>query len=164
MIKVKEYLDVKKRAEELGCNIPNSLAILPRDFANAKSKGDLLHEDTTSTVRVLWKQEGVIETPIEKAGESIPAILEESFYWVGPTIFFASTLIIQNPHLIDIALGVISNYLTDWFKGLTEGRKKATLDVVVETKSGSYKEIHYEGAIEGLEELPKVIRSLHDEQ
>lgn len=122
-MKIEKYIDVKNRAEELDCNVPSQLAILPRNFENAKSKKDLIHEDTTSTVRVLLRQEKIIETPLEKEGESIPYVAEEAFGWEGPLIFFTSVFIIQNPYLIDIAIGVISNYLTDFFKGII-GEKK----------------------------------------
>jgi len=164
LIKVEEYFDVKKKAQDLDCNIPDSIAILPRNFENAKSKEDLVHEDTAATIRVLWKQNKIVETPLEKEGEAIPFVVEEAFGWIGPLIFFTSAVIAQNPYLIDISIGVISNYLTDWFKGLMDGEKEVSLDVVVETKSGSYTKIRYEGSPEGLKELPKIIRSMHDEQ
>jgi hypothetical protein len=163
MLQVEEFPDIKKKAQELGCNVPKTIAILPRNFISAKSKVDLVNENTTTTVRVLWKQAGIIETPIEKEGEKIPELALNWFEWVGPTILFTSALITQNPQLVDIALGVISNYLTDWFKGLPKEQKKARLNIVEETRSGSYKRLQYEGDVEGLKELPKIVRSLHDE-
>jgi hypothetical protein len=164
MVEVKDYIDVKKRAEDLKCNVPDSMAILPRNFENAKTKEELIHEDATATIRVLWNNEGIVETPIEKEGESIPFVVENAFEWIGPLILFTSTLVTQNPQLIDVSLGVISNYLTDWFKGVRRSERTAKLDVVVEKRNGSYKKIHYEGSPEGLKELPKIIRSVHDEQ
>ena len=164
MAKVVDYFDVKKRALELDCAIPNSLAILPRNFENAKSKVDLVHENTTPTIRILWRQNNIVETPLEKKGENISYVFEESFGWVSPLIFFTSVFIIQNPYLIDVAIGVISNYLTDWFKGISDKEKKVSLNIVEETRSGSYKKIDYSGPLEGLQELPAIIRSIHDEQ
>ena len=164
MIQIEDFPDVKNKAREMGCNVPETLAILPKNFISAKSKGELINEDTASTVRVLWKQAGIVETPIEKEGEKIPELVMNWFEWVGPTILFTSTLITQNPQLIDIALGVIANYLTDFFKGVPKGQKKAKLDFVEETKSGNYKRLHYEGDVEGMKDLPKIIRSLHDEE
>lgn len=72
MIKIEQYFDVKKKAQALGCNIPDSIAILPRNFEDAKSKEDLVHEDTTPTIRILWRQNNIIETPVEKEGKKIP--------------------------------------------------------------------------------------------
>jgi hypothetical protein len=164
MIQVEDFTDIKKKAQELDCNVPKTLAILPKNFTSAKSKSELVNEDTASTIRVLWKQAGVVETPIEKEGEEIPELVLNWFEWVGPTILFTSTLISQNPQLIEISLGVIANYLTDWFKGFPKRQRLAKLDIVAETKSGTYKKLHYEGDAKGLKDLPKIIRSLHDEE
>jgi len=164
MCEIKSYVDVKKRIEDLGCNLPKSIAILPRNFESARTKNELIHEDTTKTVRSLWRQSGINETPIEQEGEIFPFIVEESFQWVGPLILFTSTLITQNPQLVDVSIGVISNYLTDWFKGIRNDQKKAVLDAVVEKKDGTYTRVHYEGPPEGMKELPRIIRSTHDEE
>jgi hypothetical protein len=164
-VKVEEGFDVKKRAGELDCSIPNLITILPRNFANAKSKEELVYEDEAPTIRTLWRTNGIVETPLEKKGERIPYVVEESFEWVGPMIFIASQFITQNPSLVDTAISIISTYLLDWwFKGLGDNQKKARLKVIVETKTGTYKEVDYEGPPGGLSELPKIIRSLHDEE
>jgi hypothetical protein len=160
---IEDSINVKQKAQDLNCNIPTSIAILPRNFENAPSKDELVHADTTSTIRVLWRQNGIIETPIEKETESIPFVVEESFEWIGPIIFFTATFISQNPHLIDISIGVISNYLTDWFKGIRKEERKTKLDIIVETPSGVYKKIRYEGSPDGLKDLPGIIRSIKDE-
>jgi hypothetical protein len=55
--------------------------------------------------------------------------------------------------LLSIALNVIANYATDFFKGIPR-RKKVVLDVIVEDKTGRRsKKIHYEGEAEGLKEI-----------
>ena len=65
----------------------------------------------------------------------------------------------QNPNAISVAIGVISNYLTDWFKG-TVGDKRVRLDIVVEIEGSKYKRVHYDGNVEGLRELPKILREV----
>jgi hypothetical protein len=161
MIKVSNFLDVKKKAQELGCNIPTSIAILPRNFDSVKSKDELIHEDTAPTVRVLWRQNNIVETPLEYPGEKFPQAAEEALEWTGPIIFIPTLLISQNPYLITIAINVISNYLTDWFKGILPLERKVKLRVVIETSQGNYKEIEYEGTEDGLRNLPKIIKEVH---
>ena len=163
MIKVEDYIDVKKTIEKLGCISPTLVAILPRNFASAKSRDEFIHEDSTLTIRTLWRQSGITETPIEQEAESFSIMTEESFEWVGPLILFTATAITQNPQLVDVSIGVIANYLTDWFKGVRKSEKNAKLDVIVEKENGLYKRIHYEGSPEGLKEIPKIVRSIHDE-
>lgn len=163
MILVEDYINVKKRIESLGYNQPAAMAILPRNFEKASSRSELVYEGTSETIRKLWKQKGILDTRLEKEGEKTFFVIEESFEWIGPLILFTSTMITQNPQMVDLSIGVISNYLADWFKGITESEKKAKIDVIVEKKDGSYKKIHYEGPIEGLKELPGIARSIHDE-
>jgi hypothetical protein len=163
-IEVSEYVDVKKRALELGCNIPTELALLPRNFEVVKSRDELIHEGSVPTIRVLWRQAGISETKIEKEGDRYSCVQEKAFReWIGPIIFVGISLLSQNPHAISVALGVISNYLTDWFKGIPDNRKIVRQDLVVETieaKGMIYKRIRYEGDIEGLQQLPEIIREV----
>ena len=163
MFKISDFIDVKKKAQEIGCNIPSHIALLPRNFDTALSKEELIHESTTPTVRVLWRQNGITETPLEQPGEKFPFVAEKAFEWVGPTIFISAMLLSQNPHLVTIALNVISNYLTEWFRGIPRDRRKAKLRIIIETKSGCYKKIEYEGPPDELKVLPQVIREVHNE-
>lgn len=163
-VQITDYVDVRKRALELGCNEPRELCILPRNFDTAKSRDELIHESSTPTVRVLWKQAGIQETKTEKEGEKFPQISEKQFIgWIGPTIFVGASLLSQNPNVISIALGVISNYLTDWFKG-TVGDKRVRLDIVVEMEGNKYKRVHYEGNVDGLKELPKILHEVRPDE
>jgi hypothetical protein len=163
VIKVGDYLDLTKKLKEFDFVYPKSLAILPTNLDSAESKKDLVNSDSTSTVRILWRKAGVVETPIEDRN-TIPELHQESFEWVGPTIIFAATLIAGNPELVELAIAVISDYLTEWLRGIVKEERKAKLRIVAQTKTGSYRDIHYDGDVEGLKELPKVIRSLNDEQ
>lgn len=164
MIKVENYVNVKEKAQKLNLNIPLQIALLPKNFKTAKDKKELIHASTTPTVRKLWIQNNIQETPIEKSGEKIPCSAEKAFEWIGPTIFVSSLLLSQNPHLVNIALNVISNYLTDWFRGIAYNERKVKLSIVVETRSGDYKEVKYEGPLDGLGKLPKIIKEIHDEK
>lgn len=162
MIQITDYINVKEKARELGCNIPTSLALLPRNFEIAKSKDELIHESTVPTIRVLWRQNNIDETQLEKEGEKFPLIEEKALEWAAPIIFVSSALLSQNPHLISVALNVISNYLTDWFKGIPGSDKKAKLCIVEQTEKGPCKKIFYEGDPEGLKELLKIIHEVHN--
>lgn len=163
MIKVNDYPNLNAKIEEFGLIFPESLAILPDNLANAKSKNELVNAQTTSTVRVLFRNAGIVETPIEKDKE-IPERILESFDWVGPTIFIASALISQNPEIVDKTLGTILEYLQDFFKGIPKQERNAKLHIVTTTRKGDYKLVDYEGPENGLKELPEVIRSLRDER
>jgi hypothetical protein len=160
MITVSDYINVGERLRELNCTVPSSIAILPGNFENAKSKTDFIHEETTPTVRSLWRQSGVTETPIEEPGERFPLRDEKQFEWLVQIIFISASLLSQNPHLVDIALDVISNYLTDWFRGIAQENRRAKLVIVVETRGGKCKRIEYEGPPDGMKDLPDIIEGV----
>lgn len=162
-IQMSDYIDVKGKARQLGCNIPTGISILPRNFDSAAKATELIHESSASTIRLLWRKEGIQETRIEKESEKYPEILENAFEWIGPLIFISYATISHNPHLISIATGVISNYLTDWFKGIT-GQRRVRFSFAIEKKDGTYKRIDYDGPPDGLQNLPGIIEkvSVHE--
>ena len=157
-----EYIDVRAQALKLGCNVPTALALLPINFDTAKSKDDLVHEDSVLTIRKLFRQAGIAETKIEKDGEKIPYEQRKSFEWVAPTLFVSASLLSQNANFISIALNVISNYLTDYFKGIISD-KTVKIDIVVEqTEKNKSKRIQYEGSLEGLDELTQILKEIRN--
>lgn len=157
---IQDFVNVEERARILGCNVPTSLALLPRNFEEAESKDNLLHESSATTVRVLFRSNGIMETPLESDDERFPEVSEKSFEeWIGPTIFVSFALLSQNPHILSLALGVLSNYLTDFFKGLPNPGK-AKLSIVVETRKKTYKRIDYEGPVSGLEKIAEVAKEV----
>ena len=81
------------------------------------------------------KPDSVCQCPLQ---EKFPCIHENAFEWIVPTIFISSFLLSQNPHSISVVLGVISNYLTDWLKGIPSN-KEVKLDIIEETRTGKYK-------------------------
>jgi hypothetical protein len=163
-IQLSEYLDVRKRASELGCSPPNGVVLLPRNFDRAKSKQELVHESSMPTVRTILRQARIPETRLEEEGDHFPYAQQNAFEWIGPIIFVSASFLTQNPDVISVALGMISDYLTDFFKGIPGARKTAKFDIVIgPTKSESYKRIHYDGDVDGIREMEKVVRALQDE-
>jgi len=160
LTKVIEFIDIEARCQALGCNVPTGFAILPRNFESAASKSDLIHEDTTPTVRALFAEKGIVETRIEQDGEKLPYFEENSYEWIGPIIFVGATVFSQNPNLITVGLGVVSNYLTDYFKGRI-GEKNAKISLVIpQPNSKKYTRINYDGPVDGIKDLEKLIKEV----
>ena len=70
--------------------------------------------------------------------------------WIGLVILFSAATITQNPEIVSITLGVISNYLTDWFRNVPKKERTARLKMVQDTKEGRYKIFDYDGPAENL--------------
>ncbi len=125
-----DYVDVEKRALELGCNVPSGLAILPTNFDAATSYDELIHESTTPTIRSLWRQAGISETRIEKEGSKLPQRSKKSWEWVSPLIFVSQWMLTNAA--LPITINIISTHLSDILKG-HRNDADVTLEFVVET-------------------------------
>jgi hypothetical protein len=149
-ISINNYINVSQRAEQFGSNEPIMVALLPENFDIADSISTMYLGREASTVRILFRRAGIIETPIEPPDKKLPEQAHNEFSdWIGPIIFFSSTILSQNPQLISIFIGVLSNYLYDLFKGLSFSRN-ASLSIVVERKDGTCKKLSYNGPVSGL--------------
>ncbi len=161
-VHITEYLDVRKRCAELGRDAPTHISLLPRNFDTARSVGELFHESSVNKVRSLWKQAGIIETPIERSTDEIWCVSEKDADWIAPTIFVGASFLSQNPHLISVALNVISNYLTDLFKRGFASREAHVSIVVERIKDDKleYYRVEYNGEPAGISDLAKVIQEV----
>lgn len=160
-ITIADYCNVIERANELGLNEPQLFAILPRNFLEAKNKAELYHESSAPTIKVLFRQNGIEMNRIEQEGDVFPCMQENEFSLILPTIFVGSLILSQDPHAIAFAINVLSNYATDFFKGIP-GRNKVSLSIVVENKKGVIsKKISYTGGVEGLKELPEIVGKIY---
>jgi hypothetical protein len=129
-VQVSDYIDVEQKALELGYTVPTGLAILPRNFDTATSPSELVHEETTSTIRTLLRQGGIQETRLEKEDEKFPYSAKKSWEWVGPIIFVSQWML--NNAVLPITISLISSYLYDVTKGHRDD-STVTIEYVVET-------------------------------
>jgi len=64
---------------------------------------------------------------------------------------------------VSIALNVIGNYLTEFFRGIP-GKKRVRLNIVVEKKRDrTCKKISYDGDVQGLNSLADIIKEISNE-
>jgi hypothetical protein len=161
-VTVKDYPDIQQRLSDLGLPHATGLALLPTNLSSAPTLADLLQASEAATVKSLFRSAGLGFMELPDRTHRTRYIQNNAADWVGPTVFVAGSLWSQNPLAISVALNLISNYLTDLFKGMK--RRTAKLDFVVEkTKSATYKHLTYEGDVDGIAALEKVIRDLANE-
>ena len=161
---IHEYPSLEERADALGLQRPTSISIVPRGFEDASSRDELYHESSAGDLVTLFRVEGVDLTKIDYADTKIPEIQENDFTLILPCIVVTALVTSENPDAVSVALGIVANYATSFFKGIT-GKPKVRFDVVVE-ESGrkKTKKIHYEGDPDGIEALADVVRSTFHEQ
>ena len=162
-IEVTDFCDVSGRARELGLNDPNGLSLLPRNFEQATTVDDLLHEGSVDTVRTLFRLNGITESRVERSDQQISIIIENNFELALPTLFVGGLILSENPHLLSLALSILANYATEFFMGIP-GPNEVSLSIIStsERKDGSrtHKKVDYKGPVEGMAGLNEIIREV----
>jgi len=156
--------DLCGRLREFGLSIPDGieLVILPRDVDTAATAAALIHEADAATVRKLLAAAGLRVRQVEPSASRLPVAVQKSADWIAPTLFVTSLLLTQNASAVQIALGVIESYISDYLKGIVPS-SRVQLSFVVETsRSGTTKRVLYQGPVSGIRDLARILRELHD--
>lgn len=160
---ITDYINVHQRAVDLGCVVPQSIALLPINFDSAQARTDFLQPSEAATVRTLFRNNNLPIEELLPVSEHAPYIQNNSFEWIAPTLFISSALMTQNQVAVEVALHVLASYIKDFFKGIT-GTKTVKLTIVVEKKGDrSCKKIDYEGDVAGMDTLPEIIKHIANE-
>jgi hypothetical protein len=162
LLTVTDYIPVDQRAAELGCSYPTQITILPDNFAEATSRDNLYQSSEAATIQKILINHGVAIGTLLPTSERLPYRVQKDFEWVALLLFIPLAVMNQNPALVSLALNVIANYVTNFFKGIP-GTKTAKLDIVTATRGRKFKKISYEGSIEGLRSLPEILREISDD-
>ena len=172
-IEVSDYINVSSKLEELDCSPPEGIGILPEQFDTCTSTGEFAQLSRTRAVMKLFEDNHIPFSVIKKEGQKLLGTRTASSglsTWVGPTLFVSAALLAENPGIISLALNLLANSLTDFFKGAREENpsleksNKVRLHTVFEDRPGTYKKISYEGPLEGLKELNELIKQISDDK
>ncbi|QKK06961.1 MAG: hypothetical protein HND58_01485 [Planctomycetota bacterium] len=156
-IEVDDYVNVDTQLKAFGMNMPQGIAFLPRNLATADSPSALLHESSVSTLRILFRQSGIVEDRIESPEQTILVLQENAFELTLPALFIGISLLTENAAAVNVALSVIANYATDFFKGIG-GERRVKFSIVVEDRyTGKYKRFRYSGDPAGLKEFGRIV-------
>ena len=149
-LRTADYVDVAAKAQELGCRVPVGVALLPGNFASARTAAELRYHEAAPNVRSAWRCVGLID-----AG---PNLMPEQALARGPdatgtdlplVVFFGSGLRSGPAGLVTLALGSVASVLS-----LHPGRanpRDIRLDAVVEKPDGGgYACYEYRGDSYGL--------------
>jgi hypothetical protein len=152
-----EDIEINEKLTELNLALPSGLTFFPENFEAAKTSDDFVFTESIIDITKVFKSKSIEINQL--GGDANKLRSRKNADWYAPAIFFSLHLITENPTIVSISLNVLSNYITDFFKG-SFGEKKVKLDIYVEKKGKKkIKKISYNGSIEGLKELEKIINS-----
>ncbi len=142
------YVPVRYRAMELGCAMPEGIAVLPDNFCEANSRLGLSVRAEAITLRNLFEN---ASSPLESffpLGEHATFGHEVGLAWEA-CLFVPGKLVARDSSAVANAVALISAYLSDFFKGHLE--RQIRLIVVVERKrSADCRKLTYEGRVSGV--------------
>ena len=111
----------------------------------------------------LLRAAGIDVQILQRSEERMPSVIERAAAWVAPTVFIGSMLLTQNRHAIQVALNVISNYVTDLLKARSLPDAIKLTVVIEETKSKRCRRVEYAGSASKLPELAEVLNALQND-
>ena len=159
---VSDYLDVRARLGELGSHEPNGLAFLPHNFESANDVEELRQSLEVVTLRKLLIAADIPYEDMINRESRIPIAQDNWSELVLPTLFVTAALAAENPSFANIALGVISNYAIDYFRGMS-GVQTVKMEMVCESPDGNYKKVTYEGPPQHIEQSVEAFEKItHD--
>jgi hypothetical protein len=162
-IQTVDFVNVGDRVAALGCPAPVGITLLPQNFETAASADEFILASEAATVTSLFRQGGLPLSKIQRPSGATPFAQNNAFEWLAPTLFISATYLSQNPDYVSIAINILSEYLTDFFKGV-QGEKKVKLEIVIEQNvERSCKKVSYSGPVEGMGEIARVVKELSDE-
>ncbi|MCG9890497.1 MAG: hypothetical protein MH252_05440 [Thermosynechococcaceae cyanobacterium MS004] len=144
-----------KQLVEMGVDLSSGLILAPE----INESSEILYSTTTPTLRKLMRFNDIpLIFPHEDKNE-VRYLELRSFDWYAPIIVVTSLFSTSNPTAINIALGIITNYLTDFLKG-SSFHSKAHLKILIQQENGMDRRIEYSGPVEGIKEISMVINRL----
>ncbi|MFM4929413.1 hypothetical protein [Aeromonas dhakensis] len=157
-IDVSDYDSVYEKLRALGASVPNGLVILPNNLSTANSIEELHQPVETDTVKTLLRINDITYFDVLDGIAQPPYLQQYGNEWFGPTLFITASYLTQNPTVLSITLGLITNYLYDLFKNSND--VTASLDVIYEKADGTSKKVHYKGSHKGLPQIVEIIKEL----
>lgn len=153
-INVSDYIDVSTKCKDLGFEKAANVCMLPNNLTEISELSEGIHFSSATTLKKLLAEKSISSVLVEPTAGDRKYLVQKSIAWYGPILLFTIAELSQNPQLLSVSLGVISNYLAERFAGNTVEESQVELSVVVEkTKTKTTRKLDYKGPIEGLKVL-----------
>jgi hypothetical protein len=159
---VTDYPDIRARARELALSEVEALALLPEGIEHPEARR-LIVNGESATLRKLLLEAGLHVQVLGQAESSTIAV-RKSADLLLPVLFVGASLWSQNPVAVQLAMNVISSYVTDALKTMRPvGRVR--FSVAVETTGKrTTKLLTYEGPPDGIDKLTSAIERIAHEE
>ncbi|UCG44224.1 MAG: hypothetical protein JSU73_06365 [candidate division WOR-3 bacterium] len=151
-VQISEYVDIESRAKKLVTRVPTLIALLPANFATARSKRDLYYDKHAQVLREQIAAAGYTETPFEKNGDVFKVPAQDDMLGHAKLGLFLGTPFFEGKPLAPMAVWDLLNAAFADIVRRAPDFTKVTLEVVVQRpQARSYGLVKYSGSLLGLD-------------
>ncbi|MEK0337745.1 MAG: hypothetical protein QQN55_08420 [Nitrosopumilus sp.] len=153
--KVEDVTDIEEKIA-LDEKYKEKLCVIPDNLFRKTDEEEYIFAFSLPTIKKLLKS-GDIDMHILGNSEEINLIDQRGLEYFVPIFLISSLFYFQNPDAFNIALSMIARYLEQ----LSPSKKNSKVNFTIYTrddKTKNTKRIHYEGPIDGIEELKNVVK------
>lgn len=154
--------DVRARAREMGLPDVEDLAMLPGGLDQAAEPIGLYHESEAATLRKFFAEQGLLMQELASSRE-LEIDVKKSADWIAPVIFVGSAIWSENEHVVSLAVDLLSSYISEFIAGVRPKIPVKLTFIVERTKQRDFKQVTFEGTVEGMKELRTILRQVADE-
>jgi hypothetical protein len=160
--RTREYVDVRARTRELGCDVPRGVALLPGNFESAAGRAEFRYHEGASQVREVWRGVGLVDSgPGRKVRPKEMAASDNPEQDIPLAVFFGMDLPNVSARPVLDALSMVASVLTA--DPRVARTREVRVDAIVERpNSGGYVCLEYRGNVHELVTLVKPIHEIQD--
>lgn len=154
-----EEINISGIFEKLAIKHPEEIAIVPENLTEVERVEQFVFPEMAGQINKIMKNN---QLSVAILGGQLGALRSRKNADIFlPAIYFGASLLSENPTVVNVALNVISNYVTDFLKG-TFGQSKVAFEIYIETKgSKKVQRINYKGSATGIKDLGDVIKKIN---
>lgn len=158
-VTVGAYIDIRRKARELGLAVPDAVWIAPSNFGSMASAGEAVYAADYDLVVKLFRRAGLPYFLLKSADESYPKLIQQSDEFVAlPLLVFTKGVLEKFPEIVSQALDILLEYLRSK-SGRDPRRDQPAVRLKIAKECGdSCVSAEYEGPIEGLKDVIEAVK------
>jgi len=143
---------------DIATRASSAIIILPTNWP--EPEGELVYAGSTESVKKLLRREAIPVETLTPVDASTHLRDERALDWVSPTLVVSGLLTTQNAMAVDVALNIISSYVTDLFKGVKKDPNVKLTIIQTRSESETAQKLLYQGPVSGLPEISRMLAKL----
>ena len=158
-VTTRAYIDVGRKAGELGLPVPDAAWIVPNNFESMTSIGEATYAADYDLVVKLLRGAGLPYSLLESADGPYPKLVQQSYEFVAlPLLIFTKDVLLSHPGIISQALCILLEHLQSKSRSDPSRNQHNVKCRIVKDNEGAYVSADYDGPIEGFGDFIEAVK------